>query len=76
MAQTNEQMAEIVRAGGNLPPGYVYDGTRDEVRKMDSKQLNDLEAARDAEESAAKARAKIREAAALPVVDVTPPANG
>lgn len=50
--KTLEQMAEIVRAGGNLESGYVYDAAKDAVRKLTA---DELKAANDAQQAEAKA---------------------
>lgn len=59
MAKTLEQMAEIVRAGGNLEPGYVFDAGKDAVRKMTAEEQAAADDATAAETKAAKARAKL-----------------
>ena len=76
MAKSLEQMAEFVRAGGNLEPGYAYDAGKDEVRALtaDEKKAADDSVANEA--ATAKARARIvadikasADAAAGPVVN-------
>ena len=56
---TNEEIAAQVRAGGNLPGGYVYDAAKDEVRKMTAEEARVSEDAIKAEANAAAKRAKV-----------------
>jgi hypothetical protein len=74
MAKSLEQMAEIVRAGGNLEPGYVFDAGKDEVRKMTADETSAADDSVAAETKAAKARAKVL-ADSNAVVHVEPTVN-
>ncbi len=58
--KTLAEMAADVRAGGSPPSGYVYDGSKDEVRRMTDAELKAAEV--DVIES--KAAAKVADAEA------------
>ena len=76
MAKSTDQIAEIVRTGGNLEPGYIYDGRTDTVRAMTADERKDADESVKAEESAAKARRKALDAAGVAVMPVnTEPSN-
>lgn len=72
MAKSDFEIAEIYRAGGNLEPGYAYDGNLGIARKMTADETREAEDAVKAEADAIKKRTKILEAAkvTLPNADV------
>lgn len=71
MAKSDFEIAEIYRAGGNLEPGYAYDGNLGIARKMTADETREAEDAVKAEADAAKKRAAILKAAnvAIPAAD-------
>lgn len=78
MAKNEEAMAEVFRAGGNLPSGYVYDGRLDAVRKQTADEAKRADDDANAEAAAAKSRKRVLEAEGFtaPVVPVnTEPSN-
>lgn len=62
MAKQEEAMAEVFRAGGNLPSGYVFDGRLDQVRKMTADESKAAEDAANAEQAAADSRKRVLKA--------------
>lgn len=65
--KSEQEMGEIVAAGGNLEPGYVFEPATATVRKMTADEAKTADAAVADEAAAARRRADVLKRAGTPV---------